>query len=328
MIWLTWRQHRIQAAAAAGVVTTLAIFLVVTGRQMDSYLHSTGLAACLSRDSSCDALSQLFQNRYGTLLGGIAYLNLLPLLAGVFWGAPLLAREFEQGTDVLVWTQTVSRRRWLAVKLTTFVAAAVVASVGSSLLLGWWLRPFGELGVHSGQSRIQPNVFDVQGIVPVGYTFYAFALGAAAGTLIRRTVPAMAVTVGGFLAARLGIQAVRGHLLPPLRAVYALVSPNGNVSLGGPLAGPRNWVIESTTINHSGHVVPGQAVLQTCGADVTPRAAAQCVTSHGYRQLDIYQPLSRFWPLQGIEFAIFTTLAIVLLSATIWTVAQHHSARR
>jgi len=61
------------------------------------------------------------------------------------------------------------------------------------MLFGWWFGPFGQLGIHGGQSRIQPNIFDVQGIAPIGYTLFAFALGTAAGTFIRRTVPAMAV---------------------------------------------------------------------------------------------------------------------------------------
>jgi hypothetical protein len=82
---------------------------------------------------------------------------------------------------------------------------------------------------------IQPNVFDVQGIVPIGYTLFAFALGTAAGALIRRTLPAMAVTVGAFLVARLGIQALRGHLLTPLRSVQPLVGSTGDVSLGTPV---------------------------------------------------------------------------------------------
>ncbi len=296
MIWLTWRQHRLQAVTAAGVLAVLAIFLLVTGRQMTSYLHSTGLAACLARHGSCDSLSQLFENRYGTFLNDIAYLNFLPMFAGMFWGAPLLAREYEQGTDILAWTQTVSRRRWLAIKLTAFIAAAIVAATGFSLLFGWWFGPFSQLAIHGGQSRIQPYVFDVQGIVPIGYTLFAFALGTAAGAFIHRTVPAMAVTAGGFFAARVGVQLLRGHLFTPLRSVHALVSPTGNVSL--------------------------------CRAILDPRGIAHCITSHGYHQLDIYQRLSRYWPLQGIEFAIFTALAICLLAATTWTVAQHHGPRQ
>jgi len=171
-------------------------------------------------------------------------------------------------------------------------------------------------------------VFDTQGIVPIGYTLFAFALGAAAGALTRRTVPAMAITVGGFLAARITVQMLRGHLFAPLRAVHALVSPAGSISLGTPLVEPQNWVLQSTITGRSGHPVTDQAVLQTCRAVASPRGLARCITAHGYHQLDIYQPLSRYWPLQAIEFAIFTTLAAVLLAATVWAVIPHRAPRR
>jgi hypothetical protein len=179
MTWLTWRQHRLQAVTAAAVLGLLALVLALTGHQMTSYLHSIGLSACLSQHVNCDSLGQLFENRYGALLDDIAYLNFLPLLVGMFWGAPLLAREYELGTDILACSQTVSRRRWLTVKLTAFIAAAGLAATGFSLLFGWWFRPFAQLAIQGGQSRIQPNVFDVQGIVPTGYTLFAFALGTA-----------------------------------------------------------------------------------------------------------------------------------------------------
>jgi hypothetical protein len=326
MIWLTWRQHRLQAVTAAGVLGVLAIFLVVTGHQMTGYLHSTGLSTCLSEHGNCASLGQLFENRYGTLLSDIAYFNLLPLLVGMFWGAPLLAREYELGTDVLAWSQTVSRRRWLIVKLTAFIAVAVLASTGFSLLFGWWFRRFAQLAVHGGQSRIQPNVFDVQGLVPIGYTLFAFALGTAAGALIRRTLPAMAVTVGAFVVARLSIQALRGHLLTPLRSVRSLVSATGDVSLGTPVVAPQNWVLQTHILDHSGHVVADQTVLHTCRA-VDPAAVARCVTAHRFHQLDIYQPLSHYWGLQGLEFAIFTTLTIVLLASAAHIVTRRNRGR-
>ena len=323
MTWLTWRQHRVQAVAGAGVLALLAIFLLISERQMTGDLHSSGLSSCLSRHGSCDALSQLFENRYGTLLNTVAYLNLLPLLAGLFWGAPLIAHELEGGTDLLAWTQTVSRRRWLITKVGFFLVLAVATAGGFSLLFGWWFHPFGELGFHGGQSRIQPNIFDMQGIVPIGYTLFAFAVGVTAGALITRTLPAMAVTVAGFAAARFGIQAVRGHVLPPLLAVHPLVNASGGYSIGSPQVDPRNWVIDSSVIDRGGHQVSDNAILQTCGPAGAPRAVAHCLTAHGYQQRDTYQPLTRYWPLQGIEFGIYTAATLVLLAITIWTITRH-----
>ena len=41
----------------------------------------------------------------------------MPALIGAFWGAPLITREFEAGTFRLAWNQSVTRARWLAIKL-------------------------------------------------------------------------------------------------------------------------------------------------------------------------------------------------------------------
>jgi hypothetical protein len=271
MIWLTWRQHRLQAVTALGVLALLAIFLVVTGRQMTSYLHSTGLAVCLRRHASCGSLSQLFENRYGTLLNDIAYLNFLPMLAGMFWGAPLLAREYEQGTDILAWTQTVSRRRWLAVKLTAFTAAAIAAATGFSLLFGWWVRP-----VQPARRPRRSTPHPAQRIRRPGHRphrLHAVRLRPRRGR--RRHYPPHGARHGrhrrGFLAARISVQTLRGHLFTPLRSVHALVSPTGAVSLGTPLVGPQNWVLDSNVVDRSGHVVSDQTVLQTCRAILNPR---------------------------------------------------------
>ena len=56
---------------------------------------------------------------------GILLLLVVPAIIGIFWGAPLVARELETGTYRLAWTQSVTRTRWLAVKL------AVVGSPAS-----------------------------------------------------------------------------------------------------------------------------------------------------------------------------------------------------
>ena len=50
----------------------------------------------------------------------------MPVFIGVFWGAPLVARELETGTFRLAWTQSVTRTRWFAIKLTVVGASAVV----------------------------------------------------------------------------------------------------------------------------------------------------------------------------------------------------------
>jgi hypothetical protein len=44
--------------------------------------------------------------------------------------------------------------------------------------------------------------------------------------------------------------------------------------------------------------------------------------SHQLRELVTYQPPSHYWPLQGLETAIFLALALALVAATVWLVRR------
>jgi len=94
----------------------------------------------------------------------------------------------------LAWNQSVTRTRWLAVKL-GLVGVASMATAGLfSLMVTWWAAPIDKVVMN----RITPELFPARGIAPIGYAAFAFALGVAAGVLVRRTVPAMAVTLAIF----------------------------------------------------------------------------------------------------------------------------------
>jgi len=318
MIASALRQHRIQLSSGAALMIVLAALLVLTGEQMTSYLHSTGLSKCLAaHGGGCDAFSQLFENRYGSLLNDIAYLNFVPMLVGVFWGAPLIARELETGTFKLAWTQSVTRRRWLITKLALFLAFAVAISATFSLLLSWWLHPFAQLEFHGGYSRMDLNSFDFQGVVPIAYSVYAFAAGTCAGVILRRVLPAMAITFVAYLPMRLWVQSLRSHFEAPLQLTYSALGTSPRAALG-------DWVIQSRIVDRAGHTVSDQTVFMTCG--IGPAANKSdvftCLAAHGFRQIDLYQPVSRFWTFQGIEFAIFLGLAGLLLAVTFYWVTR------
>src|SRR5206468_12843846 len=103
---------------------------------------------------------------YGGLLRNVPWLNFLPMLVGIFWGAPLIAREVEQGTQRLAWTQSVSRLRWMTTKLVLLLAATAAGALIFSVLFSWWFAPFARVNFGGGFTRMQPDVFDFQGIVP------------------------------------------------------------------------------------------------------------------------------------------------------------------
>ena len=144
MIRFTWLQFRVQAAVAAGALAIVAIVLVVTGPHLVHLYDTDGRhLRCPAR--LLDGHRQLHQLRRH--LAGLAWtfvLLVVPLLIAMFWGAPLVSREFETGTFRLAWTQGVSRTRWLAVKLGLGALISMAAARAP--------QPHGELVVESARS--------------------------------------------------------------------------------------------------------------------------------------------------------------------------------
>src|SRR5689334_3151653 len=116
MTWLTWRQLRLPVAVVYALVGAACVWLALTGPEL----------ARLARTSD-DLFGALTSTDRLLFNGGIAVLALAPALLGVFWGAPLVARELESGTYRLDWNQSATRGRWLATKLVVTVAATAVA---------------------------------------------------------------------------------------------------------------------------------------------------------------------------------------------------------
>jgi hypothetical protein len=139
MIWLTWRQFRAQGITVLALLGAAAIAFLITGLDMH-HSYTADLAACTPLDN-CDGTFRVFQDGYQPAFGLIQLLVIVtPALIGIFWGAPLIGRELETGTHQLAWNQTVTRTRWLAVKLT--IGAASIATAGVlSYLLTWWAGP-------------------------------------------------------------------------------------------------------------------------------------------------------------------------------------------
>lgn len=327
MIWLVWRQHRGQLVAGVVGLALLCLFLLVTGRSMQHAFVSTGLAACVERlDGSpmvrfadgegCRDLGATFAAQYFSLrLLGLVLFTLAPLLIGMFWGAPLIAREVEQGTHAFVWTQGVTRRRWTIAHVVAVALMTVVVMSAYAWVVTWW---YGPVNSATGE-RFQWLIFDQQGLVPVGYALFALALGVFTGAIFGRTLRAMAATVVGFLVVRFGVAVwLRPHLLAALERKYPVIAstePNrllGDWLIGG--GGPGVGAVYDAL----GHRLKGGQMM------CPPPVAQACLdeVGRGAYNFEIYQPASRFWTFQSIETAIFIALAIVLLLTTVWWVRR------
>jgi hypothetical protein len=342
MIWLTWRQFRAQAAMMAAALAVLVIVLAATGPGLaDDY--SGGIAACTARGGGCSDFAQsFFDGHRGAFLASTAVVLVLPALIGIFWGAPLIARELEAGTHRLVWNQSVTRTRWLAVKLGLLGLAAVAAAAMATFAIDWWSDPI-DKAATGDFARMEPLLFGTRGIVPIAYAVFAFALAVTVGMLVRRTLAAMTITLVVFVALQVAFPHLRAHLIPPSRATLDLSSADVTEFVFGPdglelSAKPADtgaWVLSNHTIDASGRTVdriPTSSSLSpnsgACrlpdqppatdnpGDDIAPCLAV--VKQLGYRQQVTYQRAGRFWPLQWLETAIYTALAAGLAGFSFW----------
>jgi len=349
MIWLTWRQFRGQAIVAATALAVIAIALAITRADLAHLADSSGLVTCQGH-GDCGTVALTFMNQVRASLadkilydGSAVLLYAVPAIIGVFWGAPLVTREVETGTFRLAWNQSVTRTRWLAVKLGLIGLAAMATAGLLSVIIGWWASPVDyALGLPQGRdgisaaNRLTPLLFGARGIAPIGYAAFGFALGVTIGVLIRRTVPAMATTLAVFTGAMVTMAfSIRPHLITPLRAISAFNTASLDEMMTGSAAGspmtvtdsvnlPGAWVLSNQTITPTGHVFTGPAP-QVCFSGTT-QACINYVGRLHLRQLVTYQPASRYWTLQWYETAIFLTLALALAGGCFWWIRRRRLA--
>jgi hypothetical protein len=316
MTWLVWRQYRAQGAIACVLLAAAAAVILADGSQIASHWHSilltcSGNSACLQQQAPL----------VNGVVSDLPYISLLvPAVLGMLWGAPLVAHELETRTNDFAWAQSVTRMRWLTVKAGWLLLAAATWGGAIAALTTWWSGPVNALSA----TAFTPGQFDTQGIVPIGYAVFAMAFGIAAGTVGRRTLPAIAVVLGGFIALRLVISDVlRPHYMTAVTTYYNL-----NSSFAPP---GQAWVLAQGAVSQTGVVVPAgwgdlyPALSAPCQQllNAGPQAKSgslsavfSCMQAHGWRAFATYQPSSRYWPFQGIETGIYVLLAAALIAVT------------
>ena len=314
MTWVTWRQHRAELLAVGAILVALGVFVVITGVLMRNF---EGGLPCLQTPSpaGCAGTANDFHRRFDGIQGVVGWFNLVPALVGIFVGAPLVAREIERGTFRVAWTQSITRTRWILVKLAGILVLAVAAAAIMSALMTWWRQPFDLLS-----GRLEPGGFDFEGLTPFAYFLFALALGVLSGSLLRRTVPAMILTLVLFMGIRLPIEdALRPHYATPVTVALTAARGATDPTLGG-------WVIDRGTVDgRGGRVFEGELVA-ICGSpsQLGPDIGAlkSCVAAHGFVDSVVYQPAGRFWDFQLIEAGIFGGLSVLCLGFTVWWVRR------
>jgi hypothetical protein len=323
MTWLVWRQHRAQFYIGAALLAAFAVLIVITGVQVaDQYRAAE--AGCIV-GQQCTHLNGLF---LGNHAAGFLIISTLgaPVLVGLFMGAPLLAAEYETGTTQFAWMQSVTRKRWLAIKVGWMLLAAAVWGGVISVLVTWWSGPDNAQQLDA----FKPGRFDLMGTVPVAYALFAMALGIAAGALLRRVLPAIAVTLAGFIAARaLVALLLRPHYMSAVTVFYNVLSgytPKGSYwQLSQGILGPNGQPVPQPNNVPYAFGIPQTSLPASCapvlhGASNPTSACAQAL-SH-FRAFLSYQPADRYWTFQGIETGIFLALTAALIAVTTFVVLR------
>jgi hypothetical protein len=322
MAWVIWRQHRFAMAGVAVFLGGLAAWLWITGLQLH---HAyTAAAACRPANSpACHNLIEQFSGVNGVLQDGLVF-QAVPALIGAFIGAPLLARELETGTFRYAWTQGFGRRRWALAKLVALAVPVAAVAGAMSVLLSWYYQPYfparnSSLGL-SEASPLAPVLFDLHGVTFAAWTLAAFAIGALAGMLIRRVVPA----IGATLVAYTGLALLAGMYL---RRHYAAPVVTTKLSLPS-----SAWITSQPWRDGSGHVVSQGALSQVLRAGPPSLAGKGGVPQaldvwlylehHGFTRWTSYQPAGRFWSFQWIETGWLFALSALLIGVTVWMVRR------
>lgn len=341
MIWLTWRQFRVQALVVAAVLASFAVALGLTGPSLAHLYTTSGLAACHApRDCSgvtTTFLDQLKADEAYTLLYAVGSIStlLLPALIGAFWGAPLITRELEAHTLRVAWYQGVTRTQWTAVKLGLLGLASMISAGGLSLMVSWWATPIEKAGgfpVNQTQlSRFSPQIFDARGVTPVAYALFAFILGVTVGVIVKRTTAAMAITLVIFAVIQVAMPVwVRPSLFAPAHLTSPILTAplldNMVVHTSGQLTVPVNipgaWVVSNQTITPSGQVFT-LPVVDACQNGTQSQCIAW-LAKQNLRQVVTYQPASRYWVFQWYETGIFVVLSLLLAALSVLLVKGGH----
>lgn len=291
MFWLTVRQHRTQLIITVALLAAFGAVLLVHG--IGTSTAAVGLTGAARED--------LLADRHFVLGQVIDWFPLLPLLAGLFWGAPVLAREFEHGTHRLAWTQGVSRGRWLLAKLAVLGAVVTLAGLALGAMVTAWTATFN--GTPFGYRFANPTVFATTGVAAGAWWLFAFVCGVAGGAVLPRILPAMAVTVPVFILVMVGVFTSRADYAEPARVV------------GG--GGPETLAVDSMAAGGAWLAPSGKEIAQLPDSLCPDRARFyDCASASGYRLVSYVHPADRYWRFQWIEAGVLVAAAALLGGVT------------
>ncbi|HUQ58564.1 ABC transporter permease [Lentzea sp.] len=327
MIWASWRQQRLHLITLLGVLVVGTGVIALLRSSMVGDLTSAGLTQCVAQGDDCAVPGEVvkaFREAWGNPLDiGRLVITCAPALIGVFIGAPLFARELEQGTHVLAFTQSVSRTRWMFSKLAIALLPALVVLVALQSAVTWWISAAGQLGPRMN-GPFNTLTFGIEHVSPVGYALFAFALGTFLGVVSRRTLVAMTAGLGAFVVVRFALSGLVDRLVPAQRLE---VAPGEQLTVHE----DGSLVIDYGWLDNAGQPVAeakAGALVQACkttpaGTPNTQEGYLACLPQSGLPQrFAVFVPPSQAWQVHLVDLAIFGGLALLLLAGTAWALRR------
>ncbi|MPY55332.1 hypothetical protein [Streptomyces acidicola] len=214
LLWTVLRLHRpalIVWVLASAAIAGYLIRLYALGDEARAGMSvcgspGTGLPLC----SAVDAITadETYTGGLSLMATAVSYL-MFPVAAWA--GGALIGRELESGTADLAWTQSVTPTRWLATRLAV-PAVPITSGTGVLVLVHNWARQDGDPNLTG--DWYYPDVFLATGPAAVAYALAGLALGAFAGMLTRRALPAAGLGFGAALVLYNALNHYREDLWP------------------------------------------------------------------------------------------------------------------
>jgi hypothetical protein len=328
MIWLALRRHRTTLLIATGLTVALGIWMALVSHWYDT--------APVTTYRLPNGAVGHYQNLYqGLAIFRLPYqvdaINLVllafPCVLGLLLGVPLVAGELDDRTNRLVWTQQISRTRWLTTKWWVVGFPLVVLVAILTVVAQWWAHHVGANGIsaifgpefYGASGKMQPEVFSATGVVPLAYTVFAFALGTALGALLRRVSWAIVATLVVYAAVSLFmITTIRPDLAPQTFVPFSQTGGDESRLFTAPQdAAP--WFLGAGFQFVSGSDHPTDRSATQVGLEcqkenpVLPAGYLTCLARHHDQDGQFYQAASNYWLLQWRESLIYVVAGAILL---------------
>ncbi len=338
MTWAAWRLQRSTYLFFMALSALLIGFTMLRGLHIQSLRHLWVGPPCNGGNGFAAKYQTLCQARFNELASGVGsgvYVHGFALgvgvVLGLLLGVNVVAGEISHHTTRLAWTQSITRGRWFATKVAVALVSLALLTIPLGVVVSWFLR------VSEWTPRLSGNGFIYGGMMPLATGFFAVAVGALVGTLLRHVGWSLAAGLIVVLVISWFVQTNITWRLVPLKSTTEIVSvvKKGGVTVGRYSAPPStdSWVIFAGFLPDSYSAVPAwsQETRWRDAVDLCPSPFARptsyntCMHKLGLKSVQLSIPNSEYWTLQLREGGLYVIGAILFLGGSLAVVRRMRS---